>query len=123
MKFRGLLVILLMVAVIWAVMHILKVGGTAKIKKDVETFSRAKVMLTETNFKTLSRAVSNYVATQGELPAGLEDLSMSLPITTGKQDGWGRVIRYEQTGGGAFRLTSAGPDGRFGTKDDIAKNY
>jgi hypothetical protein len=34
------------------------------------------------------------------------------------RDGWGREVRYASDGKG-FRLFSAGPDGQFGTPDDI----
>lgn len=123
MKIRGFLAILMLAAVIVVALQFVKTGGTAKIQQDVGTFSRAKAMLTETNFKTLSRAIDTHQATQGEMPARLDDLGMSLPLTTGKQDGWGRVIRYEIISETSFRLTSAGPDGRFDTTDDIIKEY
>jgi hypothetical protein len=34
-------------------------------------------------------------------------------------DAWGNPLRYE-TAGADFHITSAGPDGRFGTPDDVA---
>jgi hypothetical protein len=36
------------------------------------------------------------------------------------RDGWGREFRFEPLGDGRYRVTSAGPDGLFGTPDDIA---
>ena len=35
------------------------------------------------------------------------------------RDGWGREFAFESLSGGKYRITSAGPDGVFGTKDDI----
>jgi prepilin-type N-terminal cleavage/methylation domain-containing protein len=35
-----------------------------------------------------------------------------------KPDGWGRALKYTTSGGG-YEIISAGPDGQFGTSDDI----
>jgi hypothetical protein len=41
----------------------------------------------------------------------------------GLLDAWGRAIQYEKISDSAFRLKSAGPDGEFGTADDIVKEF
>jgi len=67
--------------------------------------------------------VETYMATRGETPSSLDDLSMSVPITSGKLDAWGREIRYERISDLNYRMTSAGQDGSFGTEDDIVKEF
>jgi hypothetical protein len=115
--------VLLLAAVIAVALYLVKSGGTAKIRRDVETFSRAKVSLTETALQTLQRQVENYIATRGATPAGLDALKEAGPLTFGKQDAWGRNIRYERLTDSTYRLISAGPDGKFDTGDDIAREY
>jgi hypothetical protein len=64
-----------------------------------------------------------YSAQHGALPKSLDDLSVLGPMTTGKKDAWSRELKYERISDLNFRLTSSGPDLRFGTEDDIVKEF
>jgi len=57
------------------------------------------------------------------LPGSLDALRRAHPAAASITDAWGRKIRYERLSDDAFRLTSAGPDGAFGTADDIVKDF
>jgi len=121
MKIRGFLAILIMaMAVVYFVLFLRpgKEGGSA-IETQVERFGRTKVELTKVNIGQLEKAVEFYITTEGSPPADLKELYASRFVTGDVSDAWGRPLRYERLSDSGFRLTSAGPDGRFGTKDDI----
>ena len=60
----------------------------------------------------------------GKLPAALSDLGRpsekNMFMTA---DPWGTQFKYTQLGDDHFELTSAGPDGKFGTSDDITEKF
>jgi len=123
MKIKGFLVILILVVVIVYFLYMVKSGGQKNIKQSIGAFSRAKTKLTRTNMGILQRAITSYIASHGQAPEGLDEVSLSYPITTGKLDAWGKEIRYEGLLGDKFRLTSAGGDKQFNTEDDIVIEY
>jgi len=49
------------------------------------------------------------------------DISETRAITSKINDGWGNPLGAENSAGGVF-LHSSGPDGVFGTRDDVTKN-
>ena len=121
MKIRGFLAILIMtMAVVYFVLFLKpdKEGGSA-VGTQVERFGRTKVDLTKVNIGQLEKAVEFYITTEGSPPADLKELYSSRFVTGDVSDAWGRPLRYEKLSDSGFRLTSAGPDGTFGTKDDI----
>jgi hypothetical protein len=123
MKIRGFMVIILLVAVVVFFLYTLKSGGNKDIPEQIEAFSSTKQKLTETNLSSLQKEVLSYIVSNGTTPQRLDDIRFSPAITTGKWDGWGNKIKYERLSDETFRLTSAGHDGAFGTKDDIIKEY
>jgi hypothetical protein len=76
-----------------------------------------------------ARGLQRYYKEYGAYPAELTDLSRVNATVTPQSDYWERDFEYEPVGviasKGAgrylsdYKLISAGPDGRFGTKDDI----
>ncbi len=123
MRFRGFMVILLLVVVITYFLYIMKTGEQEAIQETVSAFDRAKHHLTETNMKSLERIITLYTADRGALPSRLEDLSSLGTMTTGIKDAWGTKFKYERTTDQNFRLTSAGADFKFGTEDDISLEF
>jgi len=119
MKIKGFLVILVLVMVIAFFIYYIGSGEKKIIQESVDSFSRAKTKLTRTNMNTLKRAVDSFAATNGRLPQSLDEISLAVPITTGKMDAWGRKIKYKKISDLEFRLISAGSDGTFNTEDDI----
>ena len=123
MKIRGFMVIILLVAIVVFFLYTLKSGGNKGIPEQIEAFSSTKQTLTETNLSSLQKEVLSYIVSNGTTPQRLDDIRFSPALTTGKWDAWGNKIKYERLSDENFRLTSAGHDGAFGTKDDIIKEY
>jgi hypothetical protein len=123
MKIRGFLVIIVLVAVVVFFLYTLKSGGDKGVPEQIEAFSRTKQKLTETNLSSLEKEILAFIVSHGATPQSLDDIRITPALTTGKWDAWGNKIRYERLSDENFRLTSAGHDGTFGTKDDIVKEY
>jgi len=123
MKIRGFMAILLLVAVVVFFLYTLKSGGNKDIPEQIAAFSSTKQKLTETNLSSLQKEVLAYIVNNGTAPQNLDDIRFSSALTTGKWDAWGNKIKYERLSEESFRLTSAGHDGTFGTKDDIISEY
>ena len=123
MQIRGFLAILLLAMVIVFFLYIVKTGQKSAVEETVDAFDRAKHHLTETNMKSLERLINLYAAEHGAFPSSLDDLSGMGPMTTGKKDAWSMDIKYERISGLKFRLTSSGPDCRFGSEDDIVMEF
>lgn len=122
MRIKGFLAISLLVSLIVFFLYIVKSGEQEQIKESVSAFSRAKTTLTGTNLKALQKEVISYIAEYGVAPEDLENIRSSFPLTL-RSDAWGKRIQYERLSDLKFRLTSAGPDDLFGTKDDISLEY
>lgn len=119
MKIKGFLVILVLVIIIAVFIFYIGIGEKKVIEEQVDSFVKAEVKLTQTNMNTIKRAIDSYAALNGNLPQTIDDLSLSIPITTGKLDAWGNEIKYEKLSASEFRLISAGADRTFNTGDDI----
>lgn len=120
MKFKGFLVILIMGTILVLILWTIKGNKTDEMPEQIEASSRAKIRLTQANLNALEKAVLTYVAQKGELPSSLKALQSSILIGAGIYDAWGKEIKYEKLSADNFRLTSAGPDGVFGTDDDLS---
>jgi hypothetical protein len=123
MKIRGFMAILLLVAIVVFFLYTLKSGGNKDIPAQITAFSSTKQKLTETNLSSLQKEILAYIVNNGTTPQRLDDIRFSPALTTGKWDAWGNEIKYERLSDENFRLTSAGHDGTFGTKDDITSEY
>jgi hypothetical protein len=125
MKIRGLLigVILAMVAVYFIFFTKVAKDDKGGLEIMVDKYLQAKIDLTGVNLEALSREVLSYAADGRGLPEKLGDLRKFHPTAGSLPDAWGKTIRYEKLSDESFRLTSAGPDGAFGTKDDIVKDF
>jgi hypothetical protein len=124
MKARGLVLGVLLAALAAYFIFFTKAAdhkGGLEIMAD--KYAQAKVDLTGTNLESLARVILTFAAEGEGLPASLDELRRASPAASAAADAWGRRIRYERLSDDAFRLTSAGPDGAFGTADDIAKDY
>ena len=123
MKIRGFLAILLLCLVIAYFVYFAKSGGKTNIQNEVDQFVKTKIGLTKANMATLEGVIAGFLGSEGRTPADLGELRRLQPATAGVIDGWGREIQYERISETSFRLTSAGPDGTFGTQDDIRREY
>lgn len=92
----------------------------------VNAGTRARISATEASMRTIAGALKNYAVAYGQYPPTGSGLTMLLNdrpplINPGDtQDAWDREFDYyspaEQY---EFAIISAGPDGEFGTADDI----
>lgn len=121
MRIRGFLVILLLGGIIVFLLWSLKSRESTQIQEEIQAFSEAKIKLTRANLSALERAVLDYVLQQGKLPSSLQEISRFAPLGITLEDAWGRRIKYEKLSADNFRLISAGPDGIFGTNDDLVQ--
>lgn len=86
---------------------------------EMPVFQRVPGERTRTVLTSLQMLVTLYESRTGALPQRLEDLSAAgLRPYLGTDDEWGRPIEFSRSGND-FELRSVGPDGRFGTDDDL----
>lgn len=124
MKNRGLLVALLAAVVIVYFIFFAKVADDkGGLEIQVDKYIETKIKLTEANMEGLSREILSFAAGGEGLPDSLEVLRKFNPAAGALPDAWGGKFHYERLSQSSFRLTSAGPDGAFGTGDDIVKDY
>jgi hypothetical protein len=124
MKIRGLLIVLLLGLVVAYFIYFGRgVNGKGALRTEVDQYAKMKVTLTGANLDALARVILEYATGDQGLPEDLQQLQRSRPLGTGLLDAWGRRIKYERLSDSSFRLSSSGPDGVFGTADDIAKEY
>jgi hypothetical protein len=123
MRIRGLLLIFLVAVTIVFVFLFIKTGKEAPVRGDVDRFIQAESDLTRANMQVLQQIIASYIATEGQPPAGIEDVRRAGMLTGSIKDAWGRDIRYERRSDSSFRLISAGKDGIFDTADDIRVEY
>jgi Ca2+/Na+ antiporter len=119
MKIKGFLVLLILVAILVYFLFIFKSGKQKELPGQVEAFQSMKEKLTRTNMTTLERAITLYIAKENKAPETLDALESFYPLTSARFDAWGTAIKYEIISDSRFRLTSAGRDRLFKTKDDI----
>ncbi len=123
MRIKGFLAVLVLIAVGAYFIMTIKSKQVEGIEGQVDAFLSVKTDLTKTNMAALQRAVNIYIAQVGKNPETLQDLRRMQPMAAAQVDGWGKIIRYEMITEDRFRLTSAGPDGVFRTRDDIVMDY
>ena len=125
MKFRGLLIGILLAVVIAYGIFFVKTdkGGKGGLEIMVDKYLQAKIDLTEANLAALAREILSFTAEGEGLPENLDALRRFHPTAGSTPDAWGRKIRYERLSDSSFRLRSAGPDGVFDNADDIVKDF
>ncbi len=124
MKLRGLVLAVLLAAVAVYFIFFTKVADRkGGLEIMVDKYAESKVKLTGTDLEALGRVILTFAAEGEGLPGSLEALRRSNPAASVRSDAWGRRVRYEKLSEDSFRLTSAGPDGAFGTADDIVKDF
>jgi hypothetical protein len=124
MKIRGLLigVVLAMVAVYF--LFFAKVSDDkGGVEIMVDKYLQMKTDLTRVNLENLAREILAFTSEGEGLPDTLDALRRSHPEAGVVLDGWGKRIRYEKLSDSSFRLRSAGPDGVYGTDDDVVKDF
>jgi hypothetical protein len=124
MKVRGLMIgLLLALVAVYAIFFTKVADNKSGLAIEVDKYLESKIKLTKVNLESLSHEVLAYVSEGQDLPENLEALRKFHPTAGSLPDAWGRKIRYERLSDESFRLLSAGPDGVFGTPDDIVMDF
>ena len=118
---RGMTLIEIMV-----VIAILGILATAVGIGVVSYLKRSKVGIAQAHVEEVSNALTAYLATEGEYPNSLDDLTSGRnPLLKEKnlKDPWKQELVYQLGGGdGDYELCSKGPDRKQGTDDDVCKD-
>ncbi len=90
--------------------------------------TRACIEATRTTVAGWGTAVDIYFTAQHRLPDSLtsltvEDNEPALVASNLLFDAWGHAITYKRINTKQYEIRSAGPDGRFGTRDDIREQF
>ncbi len=85
----------------------------------------AKVRMARELIKSVELALKSYNFKHGKYPESLESLTQAPdgedPLLEGDVvDPWGNELKYKKQGKKRPMIRSAGPDGEFGTDDDLA---
>lgn len=94
----------------------------------LEAINEDRKTETSTQLAALNEALERYSREQGSLPEVetfeelIDVISPRYLQTVIRIDAWWNPFRYERSGE-QFRLRSAGPDGQFGTADDLVSKH
>jgi hypothetical protein len=102
-------------------------GQWEKIGNLEAALNRIKGEETGAMLDSIAGAVMEYRKTTGNLPAFKDYIALSDAITPRylksliRLDAWRNPLRAESFAPDSIRISSSGPDGRFGTGDDISR--
>jgi len=110
-----------------AIVGIMAAVAVPNINKNIK---RARIRAAQQLIQTAAQATTTYsLDHSGKVPDSQEAWVEALtsgddPEVEGGSDAlndpWGTPLQFEKVGkGGRFKITSAGPDGEFGTEDDL----
>lgn len=108
------------------VVAILGILGTIAVQNVTQHLNTSRITAAEASCKSIAEAVTTYNIKNKKLPSNINQLIEGTddnpPILEGGEgaliDPWDNEYKYEQHGK-RFSIVSAGPDGEFGTEDDI----
>lgn len=108
------------------VVAILGILGTIAIQNVTEHLKKANETAAQANVNSIKEAVTTYYINNSKLPTSLSQLVEGTDEKPAILDGgegvlidpWNTEYKYEVRGK-RFVIISAGPDGDFGTEDDI----
>lgn len=108
------------------VVAILGILGTIAVQNVKAHIDKTNETAAKSTVQAVSEAVTSYYIKNKKMPSSLSQLVEGSdddpPIIDGGEkainDPWDNELRYEQRGK-RFVVISAGPDGEFGTEDDI----
>lgn len=85
---------------------------------------KASINATRASIAAICTAIDLFEVEKGKYPASITDLTVSSGDTPAylrggePTDAWGNPFQFSRSGG-AYTVTSSGPDGQFGSGDDI----
>ena len=108
--------------VVITILGILAAVAVQNVMQHIET---ARITATRTSIAEIEKACQIYsMQHNGKFPNAIEDLTASTETQEGLlkegniTDAWGTAFQFTKTGK-KIKITSAGPDGEFGTADDL----
>ena len=109
---------------ILVVVAIIGMLGAVAVPAYMNYLADARISTTRALINNVDVAVKSYNMKHGKYPESLEVLTQETAdedamLQGGITDPWGNDIKFEKRGKKRPLLTSAGPDGEFGTDDDI----
>jgi hypothetical protein len=123
MKLKGFLVIVILGAAVYMILHYVQSGVNSDLPKKIQAINKVGGTTTEMNMKSLQREIVSYMAEHGDPPETLDKIFLMKPWLKGISDVWGTRIDYKRISDSSFLLLSAGKDMKFNTPDDIALEY
>jgi hypothetical protein len=123
MKLKGFLVIFILGAAIYLILHYVQSGPDSDLPEKIQAISKTGDMTTEMNMKSLQREIVSYMAEHGDTPESLDKIIRVKPWLKGIADVWGTPFDYKRISDTSFLLLSAGKDMKFNTSDDIVLEY
>ena len=110
---------------ILVVVAIIGMLGAVAVPAYINYLADARIATTRALIKSVDDALVTYNSKHsGKYPDTLDVLTQETEdadaiLQGGIEDPWGNELKYEKRGRKRPLLTSAGPDGEFGTDDDI----
>ena len=110
---------------ILVVVAIIGMLGAVAVPAYMNYLADARISTTRALINNVDVAVKSYNMKHGKYPESLDALTQeqadgSEPLLEGEPvDPWGNELKYERQSKKRPIITSAGPDGEFGTEDDI----
>lgn len=112
-----LIEVLLVVAILGILATIAVVGIGGHLEK-------ANITATRGNIAAINNAIKIYQLNMNKQPTSMEDLTretedFEAPLASIPVDAWGNEFQFSKKGKFKYDIRSAGPDGNFGSEDDI----
>lgn len=116
----GLIGVLVVLAIVLYLMFGTS-GGTSYMDEANEAREQGQKLSIDVQAQQLYTSVTQYQIANGSLPQSMEDLGAPAGAFV---DPWGQQVRFTceedaRARKGVLRVESAGPDGEFGTGDDV----
>ena len=104
-------------------------GQWESIRNLTQALQQVKVAETQAMLEKIAGAIQKYREANGSLPPFKDYVSLSdllspkymTPLI--RLDSWRQPLAAEHLASGAILIRSAGPDGEFGTEDDICRSF
>ena len=111
---------------VWVVREVrLGHGQWEKVDNFVRALDEVKIAQTREMLGRIAEAIGKYRESNGALPVFKDYVNLSNALSPNyltpliRLDAWKRPLQAERTGPDSIVIRSAGPDGKFGTMDDI----
>jgi hypothetical protein len=104
-------------------------GQWEKVDNFARTLVELKIGETREMLSRIAEAIRKYRESNGALPVFKDYISLSDALSPNyltpliRLDSWRRPLQAERTGPDSIVIRSAGPDGKFGTNDDLIQTF